>query len=491
MSRVTLALVVALVSVAGTPQAIAQPTRAEALAAMKKATTFMAGTVAHRGGYVWAVSEDLSTRWGEVPARPSQIWVQGGTPLVGDALLDAWEATGDADYLDAARRAVDALVFGQTPEGGWHYFVDFDPKGLSRWYETRASRFLFGYEEYRHYYGNATYDDGVTPDAARFLLRFYAATLETAYRAPLLRALDFVLASQYPNGAWPQRFPLRYEFAHDGLPDYTSFYTLNDGAMFGAIELLVEAFHTLGDSRYFDAARRGADFLIAVQGPEGQAAWAEQYGPDMRPIAARTHEPAGYVVRESRDAIRVLEMFYVLTGDRRYLRPIPAALEWFARVNREARELGRPPARYYEPDTNHPIYVVGTDARTPEGYGVQQWQKTPPSGREVGEVVDLAPIRRQYDEVAALATGEARAAYFARHFGRRAVLTAPAPEDVRRVVSALDGRGAWVTDDVMVHEVVDDDRMRPGSQVPIRGISTAVFVRNLRLLTAYVRASAR
>jgi len=488
MKRVAVALVLSLCVV---PVVDAQPTRDEALAVMKKAAIFMTETVAYRGGYVWAVSDDLAMRWGEVPARPSQIWVQAGTPTVGQALLDAWGATGDVYYLNAARRAVDALVFGQTPHGGWHYFIDFDPKGLPHWYNTRASRFLFGYEEYRHFYGNATYDDEVTPDAAKFLLRFYTTTLETAYRAPLLKALDFVLESQYPNGAWPQRYPLRYEFAHDGLPDYTSFYTLNDGAMFGAIELLVEAYHALGDGRYFEAARRGADFLIAVQGPEGQAAWAEQYDTDMRPAAARTHEPAGYVIRESRDAVRTLEMFYVLTGDRRYLRPIPGCLEWYDRVNREARDHGRPPARYYEPGTNLPIYVVGTDARTPEGYGVQEWRKVPPAGAEVREVVEVAPIRRQYEEVAALDTAAARSAYYDRHWGRPGPRVAATADAVEQVVGALDPRGAWVTDDVMVHEVVDDDRMRPGSHVPIRGISTAVFVRNLRLLSAYVAAFAR
>jgi len=60
----------------------AEPTREEVLTAMKKATRFMREDVAVRGGYVWVVSEDLSRRWGEVPARPSQIWLQGGTERV-------------------------------------------------------------------------------------------------------------------------------------------------------------------------------------------------------------------------------------------------------------------------------------------------------------------------------------------------------------------------------------------------------------------------
>jgi hypothetical protein len=472
------------------PSAWAQPSRDEALAAMKKAATFMVEKVSLRGGYVWAVSDDLSTRWGEVPARPSQIWTQGGTPGVGMAFLDAYDATGDRLFLDAAKRAADALIFGQHPLGGWHYVIDFDPAGLEEWYATRASKFLYGYEEYRHYYGNCTNDDQVTSDGAEFLLRYYMTTLDPAYRAPLLKALDFVLQAQYPNGAWPQRYPLRYEFSHDGLPDYTSYYTLNDGAHQGYVELLVRAYRALGDARYFEAARRGADFLIAVQGPDGEAAWAEQYGPDMRPTAARTHEPTGYVIRESRDALRVLQLFYALTGDQRYLTPIPRCLAWFDRVNREAVELRRPPARYWQPGTNLPVYNIRIPERNADGYGLYKWTTTPEPGMEIRPAVDVAPIRRDYESVAALATPDARAAYVAGYLNARGGRPAPAAADVAAVIKSLDPRGAWVTDTVRVH-AIQTSGMHSGDTVPIRGIATGVFVRNLGVLAAYVAGLGR
>lgn len=485
MKRIALCILASVVSAAPAP---AQPSRDEVAAAMKKAATFMTETVSYRGGYVWAVSEDLKTRWGEIPARPTQIWVQSGTPMVGMALLDAYEATGDAYYLQGVRKAADALIFGQHPLGGWHYFVDFDPAGLEEWYATRASKFTFGYEEYRHYYGNATNDDQVTSGAAEFLLRYYSTTLDATYRAPVFKALAFVLQAQYPNGGWPQRYPLRYEFAHDGLPDYTSYFTLNDGAHQGYVELLVKAYRTLGDQRYFEAARRGADFLIAVQGPEGQAAWAEQYGPDMKPVAARTHEPAGYVIRESRDAIRVLEMFFALTGDPRYLKPIPGCLAWYERVNREAVEFKRPPARYWEPGTNLPIYVVQTEARNAEGYGINKWTTTPEPGMAVRPAVDVAPIRTEYEEVAALTTPEARAAYVKDYFAGDLPRPSVTAASIAAILKGLDSRGAWVTDGVRVHPIIEKG-MNPGTTVAIRGISTFVFVRNLGALTQYLNSN--
>src|SRR5262245_15610811 len=137
------ACMLAALSVAA-PGSCASPTRADVLAAMKKATSFMTEKVALQGGYVWLVSEDLTRRWGEIPARPSQIWLQGGTERVGQVMLDAYEATRDGLYLNAARKAADALVFGQHPAGGWHYFIDFDPQGIAAWYETSASKYRWG-----------------------------------------------------------------------------------------------------------------------------------------------------------------------------------------------------------------------------------------------------------------------------------------------------------------------------------------------------------
>lgn len=469
--------------------AAAEPTREEVLAAMKKATAFMSEEVALHGGYVWVVSEDLTKRWGEVPARPSQIWLQGGTERVGQVMLDAYEATQDDYYLEVARRAADALIYGQHPLGGWHYFIDFDPTGVPEWYETQASKFLYGMEEYRYFYGNATFDDRVTQDASKFLLRFYNLTREAAYREPVLKSLDFVLESQYSNGAWPQRYPLRDDYSHDGFPDYTSFYTLNDGAAQANIELLLEAWETLGNPLYFAAALRAVDALIALQGPEGQGCWAEQHGPDMRPIAARTHEPAGYVVRESIGAMTVLARFYLMTGDRRYLDPIPRCLDWFDRINRESAEQMYPKPRYWEPGSNRPIYVVKTDERTPEGYGVFLWTSDPaktlcddkPCKGDGEPIVDAAYFREQFNLISNFRTAEEHANYLAKMLAS-GTRRSPRMENVSDIIAAMDSRGAWVTDGNIVNETnaKTDEELHPS----IKGISTDVFVNRLSTLIA-------
>ena len=62
-------------------------------------------------------------------------------------------------------------------------------------------------EEFQHYTDNATFDDAGTSEAMQLLLRIYLEQRETKYRAPLERAIQFVLDSQYPIGGWPQRWP--------------------------------------------------------------------------------------------------------------------------------------------------------------------------------------------------------------------------------------------------------------------------------------------
>jgi len=467
------------------------PTERQVLDAMHRATAFMDGTISCNGGYLWTYSDDLSLRWGEAPARESQIWVQGGTPDMGECFLRLYQVTGDGYYLECARKAANALIYGQHPLGGWHYFIDFDKTGLAEWYTYIFSNFKWGMEEYRHYYGNCTFDDDSTVGPTRFLLNLYMTTLDPAYRAPLVKALDFILMSQYPNGAWPQRYPLRHEFVHDGLPDYTSLYTFNDSVINGNIAMLVEAYERLGDERYLAAAKRGMDFLIMSQGPVGQAAWGAQHGKDLTPAWGRTHEPPVYKPRYTMENIRALERYYLITGDRRYLEPIPGALAWLEDSAVETLDDGRLQlSDRYEKVTNRALYLLRTDRVNEEGYGLWKLSYEPDaSSRYV--TVDIKRLRRDYERIASLSPEAAVAEYNAGRERTRATSNVDA-DTVAGLISSLDERGAWV-EDVKVYGMdvtkrypkgqkfnnynpsVDDDH----ASIIIRGISTQSFIRNM------------
>ena len=129
-----LAATAVLAGLAGRAPAADEALAAQARATMEKATAGIRA-LATEGGYLWRYSPDLKIRAGENPATASQIWVQPpGTPSVGLAFLHAYEATGEARYLEAAKAAADALAIGQLESGGWDYLVEFDPKLSANWY---------------------------------------------------------------------------------------------------------------------------------------------------------------------------------------------------------------------------------------------------------------------------------------------------------------------------------------------------------------------
>jgi hypothetical protein len=255
--------------------------------------------------------------------------------------------------------------------------------------------------------------------------------------------------------------------------------------------LLWKAFETFGDERYWEAARRGVDAFIKLQGPVGQGCCAEQYGQDMRPAAARTHEPAGYVVRESVGVIDVLHEMYLRTGDPRYLAPVPRCLDWFERINRESAAERYPTPRYWEPGTNRPLYVVRVEERTPEGYGKYKWVTDPSQTLCDGKpcpwsgkpIVDVQSRRAGHEAIVALSPKERaeRAAALSAPRRLRRVSTA----DVTAAINSMDARGAWVTDGLKVARLATSPDGE--EQVSVRGISTQVFTMRMATLISALR----
>mgnify|MGYP003694344715 CR=1 FL=1 len=151
---------------------------------MYKATKFMVDSVSTQGGYVWYYLPDLSRRWGEMEAYKTMIWVQdGGTVNVGHMLLDAYNVTGNEYFYQAAEKAAAAaMIWGQSNEGGWNYLIDFAGDRSLKNGMLLLAKNGWRLEEFQHYYGNDTYDDDVTSDAARFLLRMYLEKLDPKYK---------------------------------------------------------------------------------------------------------------------------------------------------------------------------------------------------------------------------------------------------------------------------------------------------------------------
>lgn len=485
--RFVMLLVFAGAGIIVSAQQSKNPTRETVLEAMRTASDYMVSEVSCNGGYLHFYSEDFSEQWGEVTARKSQIWIQRSTPRMGELFLELYQSTGDKTYLEHAKKTANALVWGQHPLGGWHYWIDFDESGVEEWYRTISSQVYRGMEEHRHYYGNCTFDDNVTQGATTFLLHLYMETLDPVWYGPLKKALDFVLMAQYPNGGWPQRYPLADDYSHDGFDDYTSNYTLNDDAMNTTMNLLIEAYEKLGNEEYLKSAKRGGDFFMISQGPEEIPAWSEQFDMKLRPDWGRTHEPPAFGTRQTAHTVEMLMRLALYTRDKRYLRPVPATLEWIESSKMGVLEDGKYDlARYYDPETRLPIDFYILDEVSPDGYCIFHYFANgdiPFPGRR--QSVDYDHLKKTYDLITGVAPGEEEELYdqLYRQTGSN---KKPDSDEVLDLLNTRNENGIWI-EDISVFDTSLTMIPLIDNRKVIQGISTKSWLQNMRVFLDYIQ----
>lgn len=471
--------------------------RERARAALRKAVEFYRTKVSTQGGYHFAYAQDLSYGRSEMSEGPTRVEIQrDGTPLVGMAYLDAYEATRDSYYLEAAKDVARALVRGQYCSGGWDYFIEFDPQKRTQYpYRADGSCNAGGTPRPER---QTTLDDNITQAAMRVLMRvdrelgFQDAPIHEAARF----ALDSLMKAQYPNGAWPQRFsrfpePSAFPVKQASYPEswsrtwpgpnYTAHYTFNDNSIVDMIDAMLEAARIYKEPRYLAAAEKGGAFILLAQMPEPQPGWAQQYDRDMHPAWARVFEPPSITGGESQSVMRALLLLYRETGHKKYLEPLSRALAYYrqsvlpnvnspSEVRRRVCRSGTPcMARFYELKTNRPLYITkGTrvaalDRGTAnvDGYELSysdesvithyavvvsgaafaeiereygELQKANPSSlKRPDRLRGLSPLNGSESPVGSGIEGDRRE-------------SANLETRVRAVIDAMDGRGAWVED---------------------------------------------
>jgi hypothetical protein len=115
---------------------------------------------------------------------------------------------------------------------------------------------------------------------------------------------------------------------------------------------LLKAYDQLDERQYLDAALRGGEFILATQGPDIQAGWAQQYDANLKPVSARAFEPAGYSSRETGDVMNTMLDLYAATADERFISALTKARQWLADSTIRPEVW----SRLYEIGTNRPIY---------------------------------------------------------------------------------------------------------------------------------------
>ena len=293
---------------------------------MRHALTAMAARQTN-GGWGCAYTLDNSIMWGEYrPIPPTWITVQPpATPRVAKIFLRAAKVLNEAAYAKCAEKARDALLEIQSNAGGFP--CEDNPEA----------------PEKKH----ASFDDDVTTAALDFLITWWQYTKKESDLTEVIKVGDFILTSQYADsGGWPQRYPL------EGT-GYGKHITFNDGNFSNILSALLRLHHLTGDIRYRDAALRGGDCIIQLQGGAGEEIWAQQYDPKtLKPAWARKFEPPGYASSESIGVCNSLIELFLATGEKRFLAPLPKAFTWY-----DTHKLPNGGwARLYEPETQRPIY---------------------------------------------------------------------------------------------------------------------------------------
>jgi hypothetical protein len=497
----------------------------EAEQAMLRSTQFMVEKVSTNGGYVWNYLPDFTRRWGEMEAYKTMIWLQSpGTVSMGHLFLDAYEATGNEYYYQAAEKAANAVVWGQGPEGGWNYVVDFaGDRSLKQWYNT-IGKSGWRLEEFHHYYGNATFDDDVSSNAARFILRLYLEKLDAKWRPSLDKAIDFIIKSQYPLGAWPQRYPLKYDFTKEGHPDYTSYYTFNDDVIWENVNFLTQCYQVLGQERLLDPIFRGMNFYLISQDSSGS--WGQQLDMNMQAEGARTYEPKALLPRCAYGNAMLLLTFYQYTGDKRYIARVPEAINWLERVKLPENQTagGRySHATFVEMGTNKPLYVHRKGSNVKYGKYYVDYNDQNLLGHYGGKsTIQVARLKAEYNRISALSPEEAtkdsplkveafKGEGTPQHFYNLNTSFPMRPADekqVQTIISSLDNQGRWLvkgasksnpyigegqkqelTDQFASTNVGDETDTSPyRDETDQLYITTSSYIRNMSTLIGYIKS---
>ena len=230
------------------------------------------------------------------PIEPPHSNSATSIPLDRDA---TWYASAQARHI------ADVIISFQTQAGGWSKNLDmsqhrrqpgerYGPDNLSKFLDK--DDFDIPAEPDWNYIG--TIDNDATSTQLNFLARAISAAgaaASPACRAAFLRGINYLFAAQYPNGGWPQVWPLEGGY-HDAI-------TFNDNAMTQVMELMQHV--AQGQAEFAFVPRyirrlastsfsRGLRCTLRLQLKDRgkPTVWAQQYDAlTLEPTSARNYEP--------------------------------------------------------------------------------------------------------------------------------------------------------------------------------------------------------
>jgi PelA/Pel-15E family pectate lyase len=254
---------------------------------------------------------------------------------------------------DEGKQAMDAILSWQSASGDWPKNRD-NAAALNTGDRAKIE---------------GTFDNSATTVELRDLARAFRATGEVRYKDAFLKGFNHIVEAQYPNGGWPQYFPLR--------KGYYTHITFNDGAMIRLMEFLRDTtkgddFAVLDEERIAAAKLaldRGLDCIlksqVVIKGVP--TVWCAQHDEvTLAPVGARKYELPSLSGAESAGIL-----IYLMSLDKpspEVIRAVKSGVAWFesAKVTGyryEKRELIKDDsatapiwARFYDLETNKPFF---------------------------------------------------------------------------------------------------------------------------------------
>lgn len=224
----------------------------------------------------------------------------------------------ESDYTKIA----DNMILFQRDNGGWPKNYDMrailTPEQIAKVAATKPIL-------------NTTFDNSTTFPHIYYLAQVYTATKIDKYKDACLKGVDFILSAQYPNGGWPQYYPLE--------DNYSSHITFNDGAFMGIIGLFEKIVHNNPNFGFIDsefknkvtlAYNKGLECIINMQilNQGKLTVWCQQHDEvDLSPAWARAFEPPSICNGES--ASVVLFLMDLDNPNEKIIKSIQSAVKWF------------------------------------------------------------------------------------------------------------------------------------------------------------------